>query len=59
MKSTIQLARVDKESLSPEKFLNLSQKEKSTIAYSEIVPARLGQADFGKIRVHYKTPIYR
>ncbi len=59
MKRTIQVKRVEQEVLSPEKFLNLNQKEKSNISYSEIVPARLGKADFGKIRVRYRTPVYR
>lgn len=59
MKQAIYLNRVEKEILSPEKFLNLNQKEKSNIYFSEIVPARLGKPDFGKIMVHYKNPIYK
>lgn len=59
MKQTIQVKRLDREELSPEKFLKLSKKEQLNISYSEIIPARLGKADFGKIMVHYKTPLYK
>jgi len=59
MKQAIQLKRVEKEILSPENFLNLNKKDKSNVSYSEIVPARLGKDDFGKIRVHYKIPVYK
>jgi hypothetical protein len=59
MKRIIQVSRVEKEVLSPEKYLNLNKKEKSNISFSEIIPARLGKSDFGKIMVHYRTPIYK
>lgn len=59
MKRDIELHRIDKEALSPKKFLKLNQKEKSNISYLEIIPARLGRSDFGKIMVHYRTPIYK
>lgn len=59
MKQIIKVNRVDKEVISPENFLNLNKTEKSNISYSEIIPARLGKSDFGKIKVHYKNPIYK
>lgn len=59
MKRTIQVRRVEKEILSPECFLNLNKKEQSNISYSEIIPARLGKSDFGKIMVHYKASVYK
>ena len=59
MKRVIQVNRIEREVLSPEKYLNLNTKEKSNISYSEIIPASLGKADFGKIMVHYRTPVYK
>ena len=59
MKRPILLKRVEKEALSPEKFLSLNQRDKLNISFAEIIPARLGKADFGKILVHYRTPIYK
>ena len=46
------------ETLSPEEFLRIYRTKKSSIKSSEIVYSKLGSADFGKIKVHYKTPIY-
>ena len=59
MKRPILLKIVEKEALSPEKFLSLNQRDKLNISFAEIIPARLGKADFGKILVHYRTPIYK
>ncbi|CZH72000.1 TPA: hypothetical protein I9507_001815 [Legionella pneumophila] len=59
MKRTIQVSRIEKEILTPEKFLNLNKKEQMNISHTEIIPARLGKADFGKIMVHYKNPVYK
>jgi hypothetical protein len=59
MKNVIQMNRIEKEVLTPEKFLNLNEKDKANISYSEIIPPRLGHSDFGKIKVHYKLPLYK
>ncbi len=53
------LYKISKESLSPREFVNLQAGDKANISYIEVVPPRLGQNDFGKIRVHYKHPVYK
>ncbi len=46
--------------LSPEEYLNLSEREKINIESCRIIPPSLGQkGDFGKIRVNYRSPIYK
>lgn len=57
--NTIYLHKVTKESLSPGQFINLNEKEKANISFTEVVPPRLGQKNFGKITVHYKNPVYK
>lgn len=59
MKKIFQAQKVDMEVLSPEKYLSLKAKDKSNISHTEIIPSSLGKNDFGKIKVHYKTPIYK
>ncbi|EHL32752.1 hypothetical protein [Legionella drancourtii] len=56
---TIHLHKISKESLSPKEFVNLKAGDKANISYTEVVPPRLGQKDFGKITVHYKNPVYK
>ncbi|KTC99523.1 hypothetical protein [Legionella erythra] len=57
--SAITLNKIDEELLSPRQFINLKPGDKVNIAYTQVIPARLGQRDFGKIKVHYKKPIYK
>lgn len=57
--NTIHLHKISKESLSPREFVNLKAGDKANISYTEVVPPRLGQKDFGKITVHYKNPVYK
>ncbi len=45
--------------ITPKEFMNLSEKDKKNIKKIEIVPPKLGRADFGKIRINLKTPIYK
>ena len=56
---TIYLHKFTQESLSPREFVNLKAGDKANISYTEVVPPRLGQKDFGKIKVHYKRPVYK
>ncbi len=56
---TIHLHKISKESLSPREFVSLKAGDKANISYTEVVPPRLGQKDFGKITVHYKNPVYK
>lgn len=46
------------EILSPQEFLNLKGHERENIKSVQIVPAKLGQSGFGKIKIVRKTPIY-
>lgn len=59
MNAQLDLSKMYEESLSPEEYLNLSDKERRNIASTKIVPARLGKAGFGRIQVTYKMPTYR
>jgi hypothetical protein len=47
------------ETLSAREYLELSQAQRAKIQSASIVPARLGGADFGGVRVVYKSPIYK
>lgn len=53
------LHKISKESLSPREFVNLKSADRANISFTEVVPPRLGQKDFGKITVHYKNPVYK
>lgn len=59
MSREIQVIKFDSETISPEKYLNLSENEKLNISQVKIVPPQLGQKDFGKIQVTYKSPIFK
>jgi hypothetical protein len=48
---------VDSETMSPEKYLNLSDRYKMNISQTRIIPAQLGKKDFGKIQVIYRMPV--
>lgn len=56
---TIYLHKINEELLSPREFVNLKAADKDNISRTEVIPPRLGQNDFGKIRVHYKRPVYK
>ena len=56
---TIYLNKINEEILSPKQFARLKEGDKVNIAYTEVVPPRLGQKDFGKIKVHYKRAVYK
>lgn len=58
-KSIIQLNQVNDEILSPKQFINLKERDKANISFTEIIPVRLGHSGFGKIKVHYKRPVYK
>lgn len=59
MNTLIDLIKVEEESLSPESYLNLNEKEKANISFTKIIPARIGKSDFGKIHVVYRNPTYK
>lgn len=46
------------EILSPQEFLNLKELERENIKSVQIIPPKLGQHHFGKIKVVRKTPVY-
>lgn len=45
--------------LFPKQFLSLAHEDKINISHTEIIPPCLGQNHFGKIKVHYKRPVYK
>lgn len=47
------------EILTPEEYLKLTKEQKSNIEETQIIPSSLGSSSFGKIKVFYKTPIYK
>jgi hypothetical protein len=59
MPREIQVIKFDSETISPEKYLKLSENEKMNISQAKIVPPQLGQKDFGKIQIIYKSPIFK
>lgn len=44
--------------LEPAEFVKRFEKDRCEFKSFRIVGPKLGSADFGKIRVHLKTPIY-
>jgi len=59
LREPIDLKFMTTEILSSEKYLALSAKERANIFRVRIVAPVLGSEDFGKIRVDYKTPVYK
>lgn len=50
---------IAKETLSPKKFLDLTERDRENIKSSKIEPAKLGDRGFGGITVEYKYPVIR
>lgn len=59
MPREIQAVKIESETISPERYLNLSENEKMNISQARIIPPQLGQKDFGKIQITYKSPIFK
>jgi len=59
MSTAIELIKVDEENLTPEKYLNLDERERANIVSTKIIPAQLGKSDFGQIRVVYRNQMYK
>lgn len=59
MTTIIETTRVDTEFLSIEKFMSLSEKDKSNIQSLKIIPPTLNGNGFGKVAVKYKIPSYQ
>jgi hypothetical protein len=57
---TITMGLVSKKALSPLEFVNLSEKERSGIKSTRIIPPIIGKKrlSLGKIEVTYETPRY-
>lgn len=51
--------KIDSEFISAEKYANLSAGEKSNIESTKIIAPKLGDNNFGKIQIIYRTPIYK
>jgi hypothetical protein len=56
---TIELVKNDTEYLTIEKFMSLTESEKSKIQSVKIIPPSLDKNDFGKIHVKYKVSTYK
>jgi len=47
------------ELVDPEEFIRIFNQERDTIERAEIVPPKLGEGGFGRIRVVRKRPVYK
>lgn len=56
---TIELVNNDTEFLTVEKFMSLTEREKSQIQSVKIMPPSFDSDDFGKIYVKYKVSTYK
>lgn len=57
-KRTYSTKKLMEDTLSPSEFLKLSDLERENIRSTQIVPPKLGQRHFGKIKIVRKTPVY-
>jgi hypothetical protein len=61
--TTLETLAFNSESLSIERFMSLTEKEKENISSIKIIPPSLIDFniddDFGKIEVNYKLPIHK
>lgn len=55
----IEVRPVQEETLNPEEFIELLEKNPSMIGSSRIITPRLGSKGFGSIHVNYSRPRYR
>ncbi len=44
--------------VSPKKFLQMSEEERTKIARCRFIPPKLGGKGFGKVELTYRHPIY-
>lgn len=56
--NALQTIKVNSEQLSPERYLKLTDREKSNISTVRIVPPIVGARGFGFIEVSYILPTY-
>jgi len=56
---TIELVNNDTEFLTVEKFMSLTEREKSKIQSVKIIPPNFDSDHFGKISVKYKVSTYK
>lgn len=55
----LEFDKFNKEIISPEEYLKLTDADKTNIESCKIIPPNLGDNNFGKIEVSYKYPIYK
>lgn len=55
----IEMDEMYTETVTPEKFVEIYEKERDNIRSARVVPGKLGDRHFGKIVVERKTPVYR
>lgn len=59
LQKDVPLERVNEEIIDPRDYLKLSESDRAKIETSQIIPPRLGDGTFGKIKIRYQSPIYR
>lgn len=59
MPNGLKIMLKNKDLLSPAQYLQLTDQEKCNFSQLEIIPPKLGQKHFGKIKVTYRYPIYK
>ena len=55
---TIDLEPIEKEVVSPRRFVDLYKEEADSIESVTIIPARLGSKGFGTLLVKWRKPVY-
>jgi len=58
MENILDLISLNKYTVSPKKFLSLSQDEKRNIESCEFVPPKIGSKKFGHFSITLKYPVY-
>jgi hypothetical protein len=57
--NTFSANRIDHEIMKISQFMKLTDDDKKEIETVRIIPPKLGNKDFGKVFVQYKTPKYQ
>ncbi len=57
--STLKTIPIKEEVVEPSEYLKRRDREKFNIESVQVLPPKLGQKDFGKIKIKYKLPVYK
>jgi len=58
-KAVLEARPVSEELVTPQQYIDLTDKERARIKSASIVPPRLGDKHFGKILLQYKSATYK